>query len=97
MSLLTGLHYSKALPRNYLLLRYEDFVADPPRWTDTLCIFCGLPQEPYPMLDALGPEQRRNSSFANEQERTTQMLSPEIEQIIAAETKVAIADSCRKW
>jgi Sulfotransferase family len=62
-ALLTGLHYRRAYPDNYMLLRYEDLVEQPVHWTQALCEFAGLPREIDRMLAMQDFEKKLNSSF----------------------------------
>lgn len=67
LSLLQGLRCSRDFAESYLLLRYEDFVADPRSWTNRISQFCGLPSEVDAMLGKADAERVRNSSFAAEE------------------------------
>jgi hypothetical protein len=67
-SLLTGLRYSRHYPANYMLLRYEDFIEHPRRWTESICEFAGLPHEVDRMLAMEDFSRKRHSSFVVEQE-----------------------------
>jgi hypothetical protein len=67
-SLLTGLRYSRLYPDNYMLLKYEDFVAHPRHWTEAICEFAGFPPETDRMLAMDDFSRKRNSSFVVEQE-----------------------------
>jgi hypothetical protein len=64
-ALLTGLHYRRVYPDNYLLLRYEDLVEQPVYWTQALCEFADLPREIERMLAMEDFQRKRNSSFAS--------------------------------
>ena len=79
LSLLTGLAWSRRLPHNYFLLRYEDFIHDPVRWTEAICDFAGLPQEIERMLAMEHFARKQNSSFAGpEGQRRFQIAVPNL-------------------
>jgi hypothetical protein len=63
LALLAGLHHKHAHPANYLLLKYEDFVRDPRRWTEAICDFANLPVEIDRMLTMEDFQRKQNSSF----------------------------------
>jgi hypothetical protein len=63
-SLLAGLHYGRIYPHNYLLMRYENSIADPGYWVEVICDFAHLPREVDRMLAMSDFERKQNSSFA---------------------------------
>jgi hypothetical protein len=62
-SALRGLDFARRFPEQFLLIDYDAFTAEPDRWTQRLCEFCGLPPEIERMLAMRDFERKRNSSF----------------------------------
>jgi hypothetical protein len=67
----TGIRMAARRPERYLLVRYEDVVADPEVFVRRACAQIGLQPEPERMLAMVDFGEKENSSFASLRSQTT--------------------------